>query len=237
MGCGLGGKLVCGLIPAGAGQISRTRPLPRTTTAHPRGCGADKNPQMTTKSPWGSSPRVRGRFHQEDEVRRADGLIPAGAGQIASVFPMVASCAAHPRGCGADLWVMVRGLPSRGSSPRVRGRSTISVPGTSQLGLIPAGAGQMFSFERFVCPEQGSSPRVRGRSYRSAGASCSRRLIPAGAGQMYPIPRSRGTSPAHPRGCGADGVCDAESIPHGGSSPRVRGRYCLLYTSPSPRDS
>ena len=72
---------LCGLIPAGAGQ---TGSITRTTgpyRAHPRRCGADLFPTAVNSSAWGSSPQVRGRRQRAANCARAQGLIPAGAGQ------------------------------------------------------------------------------------------------------------------------------------------------------------
>ena len=110
------------LIPAGAGQTSRSSSALMRRWAHPRGCGADSSNSSPVSIVPGSSPRVRGRLAPRAPSVRGERLIPAGAGQTRP--PPAPSCPnwAHPRGCGAD----------RHSGDGVGGHG----------GLIPAGAGQ-----------------------------------------------------------------------------------------------
>ena len=156
-----------GYRPGGSSPRVRGRP-PRNENrksalgAHPRECGADLNLEMPRIAGTGSSPRVRGRpaVHRLQERRR--GLIPASAGQTCGVGARRVCGGAHPRECGADsyrlpfgvkpsgssprvrgrLWSNPPGGGGRGSSPRVRGRPTLDNGATSQIGLIPASAGQ-----------------------------------------------------------------------------------------------
>ena len=72
----------------------------------------------------GSSPRVRGTSLTELLYERAEGLIPAGAGNMSYRRYMSISVRAHPRGCGEHSGVPSRDIGMRGSSPRVRGTLT-----------------------------------------------------------------------------------------------------------------
>ena len=171
------------LIPAGAGQICWSTLPPSTSAAHPRGCGADFIIAALLCGYKGSSPRVRGRLKTPEITIHANGLIPAGAGQIGPIrFPTWMS-AAHPRGCGADLLADLHKVFCQGSSPRVRGRLPSSMSRNCGAGLIPAGAGQIRPHHLrhssraahprgcgadlciLLCGGEnlGSSPRVRGR--------------------------------------------------------------------------
>ncbi len=94
-----------GLIPAGAGQTQFHQVLCAWQGAHPRGCGADSIAFLVLWAAWGSSPRVRGRRSHPLNLRTTGGLIPAGAGQTACSGLVRACTRAHPRGCGADLWL------------------------------------------------------------------------------------------------------------------------------------
>ena len=172
----------------------------------------------------GSSPRVRGRPTLRNIVLHREGLIPAGAGQTRRRRRWRRGMWAHPRGCGADVWVPVNAEMKGGSSPRVRGRLQDHPVQWGAGGLIPAGAGQtdgkfFFSDNKGAHPRGcgadgmvsssshrpwGSSPRVRGRPLPLVGAYSCHRLIPAGAGQTLSTLSLRGLSWAHPRGCGAD---------------------------------
>ena len=142
--------------------------------------------------PMGSSPRVRGQT---------------------CVFRVSSCpCRAHPRGCGADLSVLLLGLSHLGSSPRVRGRRGAARWSGAAAGLIP---------------------RVRGRLYRYYGEAGELGLIPAGAGQTRNSFLRGFVARAHPRGCGADRTADVHTASTKGSSPRVRGR--LMLAPPSRR--
>ena len=214
---------VIGLIPAGAGQISRYRGGYPRPGAHPRRCGADDYGGTPVKMKRGSSPQVRGRYLAD--LNRADGLglIPAGAGQMHRAFLVCASLKAHPRRCGADDWWAVTDKTARGSSPQVRGRSLWGVASLPSTRLIPAGAGQIVrsngrvdsvaahprrcGADNGLClvkVREGSSPQVRGRFLVLLSPERFFRLIPAGAGQILFVDVFDGRHEAHPRRCGAD---------------------------------
>ena len=172
------------------------------------------------------------------------GLIPAGAGQTPSRGACCPGTRAHPRGCGADSSSAETASSPPGSSPRVRGRRHFWCSFACVCGLIPAGAGQTASATaptktRWAHPRGcgadgslnsgsdarwGSSPRVRGRQGRSPSPAATKRLIPAGAGQTSFLVLLCVRVRAHPRGCGADRLCDGTYQDPLGSSPRVRGR-------------
>ena len=54
----------------------------------------------------------------------AQGLIPAGAGNMTLPQHSMSGIWAHPRGCGEHRVRYIPLLPLQGSSPRVRGTST-----------------------------------------------------------------------------------------------------------------
>ena len=214
-----------GLIPACAGQTTRSLWRSGASSAHPRVCGADLASASHAWNCGGSSPRVRGRPAWNCADCRNVGLIPACAGQTRG--PQ----SGNPR--------------APGSSPRVRGRRSSRSPSLSAARLIPACAGQTRRRLTRSSRRVGSSPRVRGRllhrtnRHHSEGAHprvCGADslvhhldvdvsgLIPACAGQTS-VPLS-GTDPhrAHPRVCGADVCADGLCGCNEGSSPRVRGR-------------
>ena len=171
-----------GLIPAGAGNIFWYAAKPGTRRAHPRGCGEHTLDPRFSALHWGSSPRVRGTLIHGLDALEPLGLIPAGAGNIASGRRTARARRAHPRGCGEHR---VRGnmrLNGLGSSPRVRGTFEAAMTKASGTGLIPAGAGNIMQralteamrgahprgcgehrvFRRCLRRRGGSSPRVRG---------------------------------------------------------------------------
>ena len=90
------------IIPAHAGQTSRSASGATGTTDHPRACGANGYGWRWAALLSGSSPRMRGKLRVG--VRRGAGtrIIPAHAGQTwRRMFPN-ASTPDHPRACGAN---------------------------------------------------------------------------------------------------------------------------------------
>ena len=159
---------LCGLIPAGAGQMPGNSRSYRAVTAHPRRCGADIFPASRLAITWGSSPQVRGRLEHSKRRPLGGRLIPAGAGQISTTTLTPVMDSAHPRRCGADWRYPPSFSALHGSSPQVRGR--LYNPRDRN------GSG-------------GSSPQVRGRCTRELHDQVAVRLIPAGAGQIPRGPR------------------------------------------------
>ncbi len=173
-------------------------------------------------------------------------LIPAGAGQIIGWVGASGATWAHPRRCGADEPAPSEFRAAGGSSPQVRGRFEITTCPLLLIGLIPAGAGQIFagvdgfgdsgahprrcgadSFLRLLFRLWlGSSPQVRGRFGFSSCWLDLCGLIPAGAGQIQQADQQKHGTGAHPRRCGADGIDRAVDDCFDGSSPQVRGRLC-----------
>ena len=152
------------------------------------------------------------------------GLIPAGAGQIWSGASFSLASRAHPRRCGADATTCLPSSAPRGSSPQVRGRSSRLRHGCKDVGLIPAGAGQICR-RKWQKRTLGAHPRRCGADdmgHKFPRLPC--RLIPAGAGQMQVFCWRYALFRAHPRRCGADPRPDPTRPVPFGSSPQVRGR-------------
>ena len=151
---------------------------------------------------------------------------------------------AHPRVCGADIFVKALVGALTGSSPRVRGRPYLPGVTGPDTGLIPACAGQTpfpnvgqarhrahprvcgadLPLAHLLSGVNGSSPRVRGRPCPHRRSPPQRGLIPACAGQTSPRRGTHRLGRAHPRVCGADAARCASWPRYSGSSPRVRGR-------------
>ena len=202
---------------------------------------------MWTRPFGGSSPRVRGRPPRWWLSRVRSRLIPACAGQTATLPRLTGLARAHPRVCGADHSQRAGAAPSRGSSPRVRGRRLLPQLLKLSRGLIPACAGQTLNRRSArihprahprVCGAdgglqpaevlvEGSSPRVRGRLRVSGLVVGHGGLIPACAGQTWSRAFRLRDLRAHPRVCGADWPRLYGFFLGRGSSPRVRGRPLL----------
>ena len=76
----------------------------------------------------------------------------------------------------------------------------------------------------------GSSPRVWGQVFTSSKIHIIRRIIPTRVGtscRIYDKARERGD---HPHACGDKGTLKRLSVMFIGSSPRVWGQDCTLYT-------
>ena len=183
------------------------------------------------------------------------GLIPACAGKTHSPLTTSYMLTAHPRVCGENLMILVRIGRKAGSSPRVRGKRTLTPTTVQAPGLIPACAGKTACIECVgygarahprVCGENsggrpsrartsGSSPRVRGKPAYRRQVRGHARLIPACAGKTSYYRRTRRRTEAHPRVCGENEGTWEGKISGEGSSPRVRGKHVMCVPSPSSR--
>ena len=108
-------------IPARAGNI-RTSPVGHVpATVHPRSCGEHSMPPFAISSQPGSSPLVRGTYHQRNSTLQFQRFIPARAGNIRETLLERCPAAVHPRSCGEHkTWAAIL-LMANGSSPLVRG--------------------------------------------------------------------------------------------------------------------
>ena len=130
------------LIPACAGKTCRRAVSMTAPRAHPRVCGENlSRPRGWGKSP-GSSPRVRGKQEGAHSGRVTAGLIPACAGKTSPRARRAVAGRAHPRVCGENSMGRDVRLPSRGSSPRVRGKLDLAPDLPEEPRLIPACAGK-----------------------------------------------------------------------------------------------
>ena len=191
----------------------------------------------------GLSPRVRGSRRDGAGRAKAEGPIPAGAGEPSGRSSWGRRGRAYPRGCGGAPLSCQTSPSTWGLSPRVRGSPPTTVLAGERLGPIPAGAGEPWSracasaaFRAYPrgCGGamqgriddyygMGLSPRVRGspaaecRPWRDAGP------IPAGAGEPRFGLTMTWDAGAYPRGCGGAGAQPISRRAFGGLSPRVRG--------------
>ena len=170
----------------------------------------------------GSSPRVRGKLDRAAARGVGDGLIPARAGKTAQTPAIRSECRAHPRACGENSALPLRGRRVAGSSPRVRGKPPRRRRSAVNVGLIPARAGKTSltppetpsdTAHPRACGEndsrmvlgpsiRGSSPRVRGKRHRGSPHSVRSGLIPARAGKTQADRVCLFECQAHPRACG-----------------------------------
>ena len=193
---------------------------------HPRACGEHRSDADRKIALLGSSPRLRGTPLLHHRRRGQCGIIPALAGNTASIARPSLRRGDHPRACGEHQMVLEQSPYPVGSSPRLRG--TRSPPSCSMLmpGIIPALAGNTGNRKprtvvvrdhpracgehttmRFeVDCDSGSSPRLRGTRYDGNIDTSAIGIIPALAGNT------------HRRG--------GRNRSSRGSSPRLRGTQC-----------
>ena len=215
----------------------------RVTWAHPRRCGEHDWLPAAWSGGSGSSPQVRGTSAARPARRPSRRLIPAGAGNIRGSARRPGRSRAHPRRCGEHSMPNAAAICESGSSPQVRGTSQPDLGDLHEVGLIPAGAGNIgrscttFRASRAHprrCGEhsvpvrsdagiEGSSPQVRGTLQDQRTMTVRVGLIPAGAGNIASIRGTPATSSAHPRRCGEHGPAHRRGDPPRGSSPQVRG--------------
>ena len=200
----------------------------------------------------GSSPRVRGKLGLTKNDEAPERLIPACAGKTPYCPFNDRRARAHPRVCGENEPAIPQARKLAGSSPRVRGKLTLSLQAKHNTGLIPACAGKTLSPAPWlasprahprVCGENvglkprrvalgGSSPRVRGKQMFKPEVDRRARLIPACAGKTRTPHGIVAEYRAHPRVCGENRTPNIQIHPTPGSSPRVRGklsRHSTLY--------
>ena len=251
------GKLICRfcrrcrmrIIPAHAGQTTRTTSCPARYPDHPRACGANLGKIGSLFGSFGSSPRMRGKRRPRPCPRTPVRIIPAHAGQTNSVPAKRSSHADHPRACGANGQQFLTNLGTFGSSPRMRGKPRLERDDSRTRRIIPAHAGQTSrtptptptvsdhpracganaAAGRIRTLRRGSSPRMRGKQGGRRKLEREIRIIPAHAGQTTGTTRFREGFPDHPRACGANHVPQQDARQPRGSSPRMRGKLVIIF--------
>ena len=246
------GKLICRfcrrcrmrIIPAHAGQTTRTTSCPARYPDHPRACGANLGKIGSLFGSFGSSPRVRGKRRPRPCPRTPVRIIPAHAGQTSGSRWGLDGNADHPRACGANAPVHVAARDPAGSSPRMRGKPVRSRRLRARRRIIPAHAGQTNSVPakrsshadhpracgaNVMVPSAcmlmvGSSPRMRGKRHPPSPCNPVMRIIPAHAGQTVSNSSRTSARSDHPRACGANKGAGGNLNGRYGSSPRMRGK-------------
>ena len=190
-------------IPACAGEPNRRGGLFSPIKVYPRVCGGTSRPSSSVGSKPGLSPRVRGNHAHAQVNGEALGSIPACAGEPFTRGRPKVIREVYPRVCGGTGWAFPPTWPEDGLSPRVRGNPASGASQASQVGSIPACAGEPFSSaigigRLWVYPrvcggtiregekalvDSGLSPRVRGNRSSTFGIAASQGSIPACAGE------------------------------------------------------
>ena len=135
-----------GIIPACAGNTTWISSLRSMARDHPRVCGEHKSVCTPPTSCSGSSPRVRGTRRGPVQERVQRGIIPACAGNTGAYHNEGAVMRDHPRVCGEHIVWTDDNTGLEESSPRVRGTQQLVKTVGDIVGIIPACAGNTFSF-------------------------------------------------------------------------------------------
>ena len=207
------------IIPACAGETTRTGGRPTSAPDHPRLRGGNWYPDAARFAQEGSSPLARGKHHELDSLVSRDGIIPACAGETSPRLAGLSSGRDHPRLRGGNTSTGT-GLPTpSGSSPLARGKRLAMAGAVDGNGIIPACAGE--TVERVGSPvgvgdhprlrggnagsrasspfSPGSSPLARGKHLKAAMVLDIHRIIPACAGETTCPSGPPRIHPDHPR--------------------------------------
>ncbi len=151
-----------GIIPALAGNTSRTIRTATRTWDHPRACGEHYVGGGDRANLEGSSPRLRGTPKHADPQGRFGGIIPALAGNTTAYASIHHTCKDHPRACGEHEPKEGDRFTATGSSPRLRGTLLMIVPVIGLPWDHPRAYGEHSRDRLHAGCGRGSSPRLRG---------------------------------------------------------------------------
>ena len=232
------------LIPARAGKTVESHGDGPVGRAHPRAGGENPGRARGRTRRSGSSPRGRGKRSHHRQDKGTGRLIPARAGKTCRRGWSTRTSRAHPRAGGENCHCSSLLRLGAGSSPRGRGKPSVSGDGHWFVRLIPARAGKTCQITsqlaatpahpraggenraggRNPVVETGSSPRGRGKRACGSLGCTRRRLIPARAGKTRPGAGRARPAWAHPRAGGENTWRLFTAQVSVGSSPRGRGK-------------
>ena len=150
-----------GIIPAYAGNTSRSSLRCPLSRDHPRVCGEHTSKTLSRSASKGSSPRMRGTLSHAVEFSLHAGIIPAYAGNTILLSPTMVFRWDHPRVCGEHSFAVCWIRRKRGSSPRMRGTLLLVSALPASAGIIPAYAGNTPAAQMLECRTR-DHPRVCG---------------------------------------------------------------------------
>ena len=129
-------------IPARAGEPWGYWEHSRMTEVYPRACGGTYAIKCAPDGIQGLSPRVRGNRHRGPFEAVQPGSIPARAGEPIARVAANAKRRVYPRACGGTVVGYFAAIFQRGLSPRVRGNLRADAGTLTNIGSIPARAGE-----------------------------------------------------------------------------------------------
>ena len=191
-------------IPACAGEPGLNPSSGCMIGVYPRVCGGAGVIFGSTASTHGLSPRVRGSLVRGLAGRRAQGSIPACAGEPMGGGLAMRRIRVYPRVCGGAVQTEYTNYLDTGLSPACAGepRSTWAAP--SIRGVYPRVCGGAVRWSSGRALAWGLSPRV-----------------------PSPVSLYARMSRVYPRVCGGAMTSRFSMVPWGGLSPRVRGSLVL----------
>ena len=130
---------------------------------HPREYGENAGQPIELRVEDGSSPRIRGECWKPNVNTVRCGIIPANTGRIFPESEKCFSAADHPREYGENLLRKMLANLVLGSSPRIRGESTMLRPLLLGSGIIPANTGRMKNLA-YRQSSRGDHPREYGEN-------------------------------------------------------------------------
>ena len=188
-----------GTSPRMRGKPPRSLSPMRQAPEHPRVCGENLVPVISSTSTYGTSPRMRGKHLPRTPQINLRRNIPAYAGKTFHHARSRVGGTEHPRVCGENHTTNPPSDINSGTSPRMRGKPGWAFCRSSRPREHPRVCGENCASRAALSRVWGTSPRMRGKRsacgyrYRPGGN------IPAYAGKTSGVLRLKnsisGTSP------------------------------------------
>ena len=156
-----------GPIPAHAGEPDAASCCPSQAGAYPRSRGGTVTTSETSTAAAGLSPLTRGNRLRFAGLRFPCGPIPAHAGEPEQHWLVWRHNGAYPRSRGGTARASSSSRMCLGLSPLTRGNLTSSQDAGTELGPIPAHAGEPSTGQRAACTRR-AYPRSRGGTVAAA---------------------------------------------------------------------
>ena len=185
----------------------------------------------------GTSPHTRRKLKLGYIIPDRNRNIPAYAEKTPSTYIWPGLATEHPRICGENQKVALGVTQKDGTSPHMRGKPREQ----GWLGGCreehPRVCGENWMSTQEWGRAAGTSPRMRGKHEAGLVGDGDKRNIPAYAGKTRPVTWPPTSEMEHPRVCGENVGGEVPGVPHGGTSPRMRGkRLKILLRSLKPRN-
>ena len=134
--------VVVGSIPASAGEPGTSSAPRPPIRVYPRKCGGTSDYARHDWLAAGLSPQVRGNPAAARPMQGGSGSIPASAGEPLADARRQWRYRVYPRKCGGTIYECSPRQTRRGLSPQVRGNLSSLACAISEIGSIPASAGE-----------------------------------------------------------------------------------------------